>query len=520
MPSNHELEIIMRLKDEISRKLQGIEGGIQKLGNRAMEMGKSMRQTGREISQMGGTIALLGASITGPLLLAFKNAENYSRPVHEQMERMRNATMQFQVSIANALVPVMERFTNILGSLLNAWNRLGPAVQQQIVQGAFMVGTFLAIGGGAIKLYGVLEKLGGTILELGGKFFKCFTLANLPMIATIAGVIILLGLMLKFKPVADTIMSALQVLFLFFLNGLETIRLVLSRIIAFFLGGWEKIFDLLSRLPGKAGQVFDGMAKGVKAVREEVDKLGDGAMVHLEKNTKEIGDIFATGQGSWSEGFDNAKKSVIGLWDIMKNPPKTEIQSMVKQFDAIKEIVKGVAQSMESSLSNFFFNVVTGQVKSMVDVFADFGKSVLQILTQVLAKLLIIKAFTALAGSSGKIFGVGIGELFHAGGIVRAHSGLAVDEVPIIAQAGEGVLSRKGMSAIGRSNFDRLNSGESLNPWNSGKSTGGNVTIQPVLVINAWDSKDVYRHKAEIEAMMISSISNNGKLRQTIKRYS
>jgi hypothetical protein len=32
---------------------------------------------------------------------------------------------------------------------------------------------------------------------------------------------------------------------------------------------------------------------------------------------------------------------------------------------------------------------------------------------------------------------------YHRGGLVRAHDGLAIDEVPIIAQTGERVLSRQ-----------------------------------------------------------------------------
>lgn len=55
------------------------------------------------------------------------------------------------------------------------------------------------------------------------------------------------------------------------------------------------------------------------------------------------------------------------------------------------------------------------------------------------------------------------GRKFHSGGPIRAHNGLAVDEVPIIAQTGEGVLSRKGMSALGgEENLNRLNQGQGI----------------------------------------------------------
>ena len=54
------------------------------------------------------------------------------------------------------------------------------------------------------------------------------------------------------------------------------------------------------------------------------------------------------------------------------------------------------------------------------------------------------------------ISGVDGGEM-HRGGLVRAHSGggLASDEVPIIAQTGEGILSRDGMDALGALNSGR-----------------------------------------------------------------
>ena len=61
---------------------------------------------------------------------------------------------------------------------------------------------------------------------------------------------------------------------------------------------------------------------------------------------------------------------------------------------------------------------------------------------------------------------------FHQGGVIRAHSGLAVDEVPIIAQTGEGILSRAGMNRLGGAGV--LNS---LNRGGFGGGAGSNITI-------------------------------------------
>jgi len=501
MNSNRQLEIIMKFKDEVSKKLTEIQGSLQKFSNSMHEIGKNMRQVGKEISQVGSAMSMAGAALTGPLMLAFKNAAQYSIAVSNQIDRLKNVTDQFQVSLATALVPIMEKVTDVLGGLLNAWNGLGPVVQQQIVQGAFIVGLFMTIGGAATFLIGKLVTIGGTIVMLTSQFIG-FAAANLYILPVIASLAILLALMLKFKPVADTIMSTLQVLFLYFLNGLETIRLALSRLIAFWLGQWEKVFTFLSRIPGFAGQIFDGMAKGVKTVREEVDKLGDGALVHLKNNTEEVGKIFTTGQGSWSEGFDRLKTGISDIWDLMRNPPHVDIQPVVKQFDFMKDIAQGTAQAMTQSFGNLFFNVFTGQLNNIKTVFADFGKQLLQILSQAMAKFILVKTIGSAFPSIGKY-------LFHQGGIIRAHNGLAIDEVPIIAQTGEGVLSRKGMSALGRNNFDKLNSGIGVG--------GGNVTYNPVIVIQSLSPNDFVKNKQAIQAIFLDALRKNSPMRGAVK---
>jgi len=113
----------------------------------------------------------------------------------------------------------------------------------------------------------------------------------------------------------------------------------------------------------------------------------------------------------------------------------------------------------------------------------------------------------------------GIGALFgslfkfHEGGAIYAHAGLAPDEVPIIAQTGEGVLSRRGMAAIGGSG--------NLCALNAGRSPGGQVVnLNPVVVIQAWDSQDVYRNRKVLTAAIEADIMNNGRIRQAIKSYS
>lgn len=61
---------------------------------------------------------------------------------------------------------------------------------------------------------------------------------------------------------------------------------------------------------------------------------------------------------------------------------------------------------------------------------------------------------------------LGFGGIFHQGGIVSAHQGMAVspgtwgsEEQLILAQSGEGILPRESMASLGAQNFEALRSG-------------------------------------------------------------
>jgi hypothetical protein len=80
--------------------------------------------------------------------------------------------------------------------------------------------------------------------------------------------------------------------------------------------------------------------------------------------------------------------------------------------------------------------------------------------------------------------GLSFGGLFHQGGIVSAHQGLAVspgawgsEEQLILAQAGEGILPRETMARIGEKNFEALRSGRFDLP-SSGAAPRYDISIQ------------------------------------------
>jgi len=150
-------------------------------------------------------------------------------------------------------------------------------------------------------------------------------------------------------------------------------------------------------------------------------------------------------------------------------------EAIQDQIDALEKFQKNIGKIIIKSV-NEWGNAVGKAFSDMIfegESFADamknaFKQMAASFIAQVAAMIAKWLAFLALR-AIGRFFGFfhGGGEVqsFHQGGQVpiRAHQGLAVDEVPIIAQTGEGILSRRGMANLGGpSALNRLNADESF----------------------------------------------------------
>ena len=135
-------------------------------------------------------------------------------------------------------------------------------------------------------------------------------------------------------------------------------------------------------------------------------------------------------------------------------------------------LVKGLAKLM-SELPNIIIGLIKGLIEGLLEVLLDpsfwieLGKAII--------KLMLFPLFTILDW-----FGL---PTFHTGGVIPGNA----NDVPIIAQGGEGVLSREGMLALGGAqNLDKLNSGvnpfiEDINRYHSGGVVGEAMTRDAII---------------------------------------
>ncbi len=197
-----------------------------------------------------------------------------------------------------------------------------------------------------------------------------------------------------------------------------------------------------------------------------------------------------------------------------KELEEQEQKASVKTFDAMEEMAVGAYKNITSSFETFFVDVFHGQLKKAGDYFVAFGEMMIQTIAQVIAKVIVMRTVMAFFPGWGALLGLHSGGEVrkHYGGAIYAHSGLAPDEVPIIAQTGEGIISRRGMAAIGSEGLREINRGETTER----KKVIFNIFIQAI------DTKDFRERLMEnpdiFESAIMSAVDRSKTIRHLLRQ--
>jgi len=264
-------------------------------------------------------------------------------------------------------------------------------------------------------------------------------------------------------------------------EGLRVLVLAFSK-------GLEVIIRLSEKLPwlkGKFDEFNDTLREFNKLMSEDL-VAGGQSIIDIEK---EIGDQVENLVNRMQELGQIDTEVFNGLKDIMD-----EVQDKTKEtYNMMYEITQGTAKSMESAFSDLFFDAMTNDLKTFHDYFDAFTKDILRSLSQILAKMLIMKLIPG-AYPATPILGFPTG---HTGGevqkkIPRFSRG---GEVLANLEVGEGVVNRTGMANLGREGLERINRGE---------ASGAKVIH--IWNINTIDAKSFRQYLAENQDMFVNSV--------------
>lgn len=262
-----------------------------------------------------------------------------------------------------------------------------------------------------------------------------------------------------------------------------------------------------SNLADNLGPILDWLAD--TAVPALIDKIAQEAPKIISvlneswKNTlPKIVDLFA-------DYLDDVLDQIPSIAEAFTQGIVNLLERLMKRLpDILSAVFSFLTQSFASLVKTIINLIVSGIPKIVGQLVKSLPMIVKELVEELATELLpavakaIVDAISNVAGpskSKGANLGLavatgGLSMFFHEGGMIdrlhktgmvlgdalRAHQGmyvspkLASDEVPIIAQTGEAVLSREGVAtAGGRDGIDRLNRGEARR----GSSQVNNVTV-------------------------------------------
>lgn len=485
--ADRDLNIILKLRDGLSAKLNKVSEDMGKFE-------RGLQKTAQSMNRVGTSMAFLGGALTGSFGLALNNAAKYNLQARDTVEHFQTALTHLQVTITTAVLPTFERMAVVIGNLVQWFQSLDPSIRDTALNVALLTGIFLTLGG-------VVLKVGSAILKILG------VLVAHPFVAAMTvGIGLVIFHWKEWEEQIKKTINAFEIGAYMVGIGFQKISKWISDSLVVLTQQLGDYFRALGKIIGPQQDLFLKAADSMDQMAGKIRKSSTDAEATIKSMEAAIADVMANGNV-----HTDAFVSKVGeLVEKLKTLGSGEfsLEPLVQKFDALRTLAQGTATAMTAAFSDIFFKAFTGDLSNIKETFRDFGRQILSMISQVLAKLLLIKMF----GNIG-IGGIKLGGLFHQGGIVKAHNGmsLANDEVPIIAQKGEGVISRRGMQALGSDNFSRINRGEGAG--------GSRVSISTPVIIQLMSAEDVHRHKKTISSVVGEAIKNNEGIRDIMRRY-
>jgi len=397
--------------------LEQFQGNINKAGQSLEEFSKVAKNVGRELSQIGGIVTAVGGAISGPLLVAFNNAAKSSAKVANEVGKLKDITEAFQKDIATAILPVIQKFTAVLNELYQRFKNLDEAVKSQLLQQALLTGIFLTLSGIITIIVGKFFQLIASVTELAGKFIV-FASANPMLIAIGVSLAVIVGLMFKFKVVADVVLSAFEALFLFLKNGFLTIKIALEGVVFGMVQSVKTVVDLMAKIPGPTQTSMRILANEIQNISNVIRGGINKDLQGIIQNAETLGSIFTEGQGSWSIAFDELKTKASELFNIFTSAVSTDeegggfvtgflkgIETIGIKLNNLKQVGQDLATTLHTGLSAAFSDIILG-TKTAKEAFMTLGQTMLKALVDFVAQWLAFQIISKAGMLAAQAFGI------------------------------------------------------------------------------------------------------------------
>ncbi|HBA27343.1 MAG TPA: hypothetical protein DCY98_08135 [Nitrospinae bacterium] len=247
--------------------------------------------------------------------------------------------------------------------------------------------------------------------------------------------------------------------------------------------------DLFGNLWESLKSIFSGAWEGLKNILGSLWEGFKNILGGAWEGLKQLLDSLLGAIGNLWEGFKNI---LGGAWEGLKQLLDSLLGAIGNLWEGFKNILGGAWEGLKALLDSLL-GAIGNLWEGLKNIFTDAWEGLKNIFTDAWEGL---KSAVGLGGGGSGL--PGIGDVFHGfglwheGGLLKkAHSGMYLkdDEVPIIAQVGEGILNKyNGIRAIGgEAGLNYANRYGSLP--NSGK-TENNITYHQQMNFEVVVDKD------------------------------
>lgn len=284
---------------------------------------------------------------------AEKAAKEQMNTLQGQLDMLKSAFQELQLSLAEAVIPIIKSFINKLTSLVNWFNNLPEPVKKAISAFTLFSGVGLTVGGTLSMVLGTMMRMSQTFPMLGTVAVKSFTAIStalkflaanpqwIAISAAIFGIVEVIKLLYKhwddvvgfINKTVKSIGDWFNGLFGFLGKGWNSLVDGIKALWNGFVEFWKNIFEVLRK-------IFFGWIDSIKGAFDKVIGF-----------FKKIGEGIA---GIWNKVVDGAKKmsdTLVGhsiIPDMVRDIQK-EFLSM--EGSAVK-VADTISQTFKKNLSN------------------------------------------------------------------------------------------------------------------------------------------------------------------------
>jgi len=255
-------------------------------------------------------------------------------------------------------------------------------------------------------------------------------------------------------------------------------------------------------------------AHGMKDLYNSIELNRKAFELMSEESAEKAYNDFALLIAKTEESGEAVGDALKGAYDVMKDET-VEATAVIeketdKTFNYMEALSTQAASNIQNSFSNYFFKAFTSELQTLQEAFSEFGRSVLQTISNIISQWISMQIITGITK--------GLGSLFGGGGV--SYQGTSNSTTSAIG-ASMGYYNytghQLGTPYIPSTGLYQLHKGESVVPAHESK--GNKSMIQPIVVIQAWNPADVMRNMDMISTGLIQSLRSNGSLREAFQKY-